>query len=77
MANVREHVLDVLTPEQVQQLTGIADALLERLLHPEGRMSSLYRGARSVEQCAGSSTRDGDAPDDLRRQGSMSPARMA
>jgi DNA-binding MarR family transcriptional regulator len=42
VANVRHHVLDALDPEQVQQLTEIADALLERL-DADGRMSGLYR----------------------------------
>lgn len=36
--NVRRHVIDALTPEQVDQLGGIADALLERL-DPEGHMT--------------------------------------
>ena len=31
---VREYVIDALTPEQVDQLTGIADAILTRL-HPD------------------------------------------
>ena len=39
--NVRHHVLDVLTPEQLDQLRGIADTLLPRL-DPEGRMTALY-----------------------------------
>ncbi len=38
---VRRHVLDPLTPSQVEQLTRIGDALLSRL-DPEGRMSELY-----------------------------------
>jgi DNA-binding MarR family transcriptional regulator len=42
VANVREHVIDALTPEQVQQLGDIADALLGRL-DPGGRMTSMYR----------------------------------
>lgn len=36
--NVRRHVIDALTPEQVGQLGEIADALLERL-DPEGHMT--------------------------------------
>jgi DNA-binding MarR family transcriptional regulator len=36
--NVRRHVVDALTPEQVEQLGAIADALLERL-DPEGHMT--------------------------------------
>lgn len=42
VANVREHVIDALTPAQLDQLTGIADALLRRL-DPTGTMTSLYR----------------------------------
>lgn len=42
--HVREHVIDALTPEQVDQLSAIADALVARL-DPEGRMSSLLDSA--------------------------------
>jgi hypothetical protein len=35
VANVREHVIDALTPEQVEQLSAIAATLLRRL-DPEG-----------------------------------------
>lgn len=42
VANVRRHVIDALTPEQVTQLTKIADALLKRL-DPGGLMT---RGKR-------------------------------
>lgn len=42
VANVREHVIDALTPEQVEQLGDIADALLGRL-DPSGRMTPMYR----------------------------------
>ncbi len=38
VATVREHVVDALTPEQVTQLTAIADALLRRL-DPDGRLT--------------------------------------
>jgi DNA-binding MarR family transcriptional regulator len=41
-ANVRQHVFDVLTPEQVAQLTAIADAILGRL-DPSGTMAATYR----------------------------------
>ena len=34
---VRQHVIDALTPEQVEQLSGIAGAILDRL-DPEGTM---------------------------------------
>jgi len=42
---VRRHVLDPLTPAQVEQLRDIADALLGRL-DPEGRLTALYDPAR-------------------------------
>lgn len=42
VAAVREHVVDVLTPEQLAQLTGIADALL-RSLDTSGGMAAMYR----------------------------------
>ena len=38
---VRRHVLDPLTPEQLDQLRGIGDALLTRL-DPDGQMTGLY-----------------------------------
>ena len=38
---VRRHVLDPLTPEQLEQLRGIGDALLTRL-DPAGQMTALY-----------------------------------
>lgn len=38
---VRRHIFDALTPDQVQQLATIADALLQRL-DPDGRMTGLY-----------------------------------
>lgn len=41
VATVRHHVVDALTPEQLEQLRGIADALLTRL-DPQGRMTALY-----------------------------------
>jgi DNA-binding MarR family transcriptional regulator len=41
VANVRHHVIDALTPAQLHELRGIADALLTRL-DPEGRMSGLH-----------------------------------
>ena len=41
VATVRRHVLDPLTPEQLEQLRGIGDALLTRL-DPDGRMTALY-----------------------------------
>jgi DNA-binding MarR family transcriptional regulator len=44
---VRHHVLDPLSREQLDQLTGIGDALLARL-DPEGRMTALYD-----PECAG------------------------
>ena len=44
--NVRRHVLDPLTPTQVEQLRGIGDALLARL-DPDGRMTGLYDPERT------------------------------
>ena len=42
VANVRQHVIDPLTPEQLGQLTRIADAVLQEL-DPTGAMTALYR----------------------------------
>jgi DNA-binding MarR family transcriptional regulator len=42
VANVRHHVIDALSAEQVIQLGEIADALLGRL-DPTGRMGAMYR----------------------------------
>jgi DNA-binding MarR family transcriptional regulator len=42
VATVREKVIDALTPEQVGQLTEIADAMLHRL-DPAGTMTAMYR----------------------------------
>lgn len=42
VANVRRHVIDALTTEQLGQLRGIADALLGRL-DPDAAMAPLYR----------------------------------
>ena len=39
VVNVRRHVIDALTPEQVGQLDGIASSLLEQL-DPEGHMTT-------------------------------------
>ena len=41
VATVRKQVIDVLTPEQVGQLTAIGDAILRRL-DPEGTMAATY-----------------------------------
>lgn len=41
VTNVREHVIDALTPEQLRQLTDITEAVLGRL-DPNGTMSSMY-----------------------------------
>jgi DNA-binding MarR family transcriptional regulator len=40
-ANVRTHVIDPLTPQQIAQLTEITDVLLHRL-DPDGAMSGVY-----------------------------------
>ncbi|WP_298803696.1 MarR family winged helix-turn-helix transcriptional regulator [uncultured Pseudokineococcus sp.] len=42
VAAVRHHVVDALTPEQLDQLVAITDALLERL-DPTGGMAATYR----------------------------------
>ena len=42
VSNVREHVIDALTPEQIDQLTTITDAVLRRL-DPAGTMTAMYR----------------------------------
>ena len=42
VANVRQHVIDPLTPEQLGQLTRIADAVLQEL-DPTGAMTAMYR----------------------------------
>ena len=42
VANVRHHVIDALTPDQVRQLIGISDALLARL-DPTGSMTGMYQ----------------------------------
>lgn len=39
VANVRAHVLDALTPEQVGQLSAIGDAILSRV-DPDGKMTA-------------------------------------
>lgn len=41
VANVRRHVIDALTVEQIGQLTAISDAILHRL-DPDGAMSATY-----------------------------------
>lgn len=46
LANVRQHVIDALTPSQVHQLREIAGALLTTL-DPEGRMSGLHNRVES------------------------------
>ena len=40
-ANVRRHVIDALTPEQIAQLTAITDAILAKV-DPTGAMASVY-----------------------------------
>jgi DNA-binding MarR family transcriptional regulator len=48
VANVRHHVIDSLTPSQLQQLRGIADGLLARL-DPDGQLTALYDPEREQE----------------------------
>jgi DNA-binding MarR family transcriptional regulator len=42
VATVRQHVIDALTPEQITQLTAIADSILGTL-DPDGEMAALYQ----------------------------------
>jgi DNA-binding MarR family transcriptional regulator len=42
VANVREHVIDALTSDQIHQVTAIGDALLQRL-DPAGKMTAMYQ----------------------------------
>jgi DNA-binding MarR family transcriptional regulator len=42
VANVRHHVIDALTPEQIAELATIGDALLSRL-DPSGSMVATYK----------------------------------
>jgi DNA-binding MarR family transcriptional regulator len=42
VATVREYVIDALAPEQIGQLTAIADAVLGRL-DPRGQLAALYQ----------------------------------
>lgn len=42
VANVRHHVFEVLSPEQVAQLAGITDAIVDRL-DPNGVMTAPCR----------------------------------
>jgi DNA-binding MarR family transcriptional regulator len=46
VANVREHVIDPLSPEQVRQLAAIADAMLSRL-DPQGSATAPDRRTRA------------------------------
>jgi DNA-binding MarR family transcriptional regulator len=41
VANVRQHVIDALTPEQVRRLAAITEAILARL-DPDGTMAATY-----------------------------------
>ena len=41
VANVRQHVIDALTPEQVAQLRAIGEAILGRV-DPDGTMAATY-----------------------------------
>lgn len=51
VATVRSHVLDPLTREQLEQLRGIADALLTTL-DPHGRMTALYDPGAAAEDAS-------------------------
>ena len=52
VANVRQHVIDALTPEQVTQLSAIADAILQRL-DPAGAMTAMYHRHDRADKAAG------------------------
>src|SRR3954447_18410418 len=52
VATVRQHVIDALTPEQVGQLSGIAEAILDRL-DPEGRLRPRTATAAGEPAAAG------------------------
>jgi len=41
--NVRRHVIDALTPEQIHQLANITDAVLERFDPDAGRIATYQR----------------------------------
>ena len=55
VANVRDHVIDALSAEQIAQLTAIGDALLQRL-DPKGKMTAMYQ-RHDESQPVGGSTR--------------------
>jgi DNA-binding MarR family transcriptional regulator len=52
VANVRQHVIDALTPEQISQLTAIGDALLSRL-DPFDSMGATYKRYDPASEDAG------------------------
>lgn len=52
VAHVRAHVIDALTPEQLDWLTEIADAVLPRL-DPDGAMTAMYRDDAAAAASAG------------------------
>jgi DNA-binding MarR family transcriptional regulator len=59
VANVREHVIDALSAEQVHQLAGIATAMLRRL-DPQGA-AALRAGRDGATDGAADGTTDGTA----------------
>lgn len=53
VTNVRRHVIDALTPDQVAQLSAITEAILQRL-DPHGTMTAMYhRHNRALDQAPG------------------------
>jgi hypothetical protein len=66
VANVRQHIIDALTPEQVSQLTAITDAILARL-DPDGALARDLpavrpaTAARPVVTCARAGADEFDA----------------
>jgi DNA-binding MarR family transcriptional regulator len=59
--NVRRHVIDALSHEQIRQLTAISDAILERL-DPEGAVTAAYRRQSGVPTGAVPQATDGRRP---------------
>lgn len=56
VANVRQHVIDALTCQQVTQLTAITDAVLAQL-DRNGAMAPMYRPTDPMSASAGAVTR--------------------
>jgi hypothetical protein len=61
VTNVRQHVIDALTPEQVRQLAGITEAIL-RSLDPDGAMAAMYHRYGRVKGLAELGTAGAEVP---------------